>query len=91
MPNIKFKQPHTLLPFSTAKPRTFNALLCDGVTSTDFIVEDSTKTRLAADQLPRKSAAPPTPPLPELPKAKPWGVYAVVLLMGVMLGWLVGR
>jgi hypothetical protein len=27
------KKPHTLLPFSTAKPRTFNALLCDGVTA----------------------------------------------------------
>jgi ubiquinone biosynthesis protein len=45
--------------------------------------------RRAADQLPRKSAAPPTPPLPELPKAKPWGVYAVVLLVGVVMGWLV--
>jgi ubiquinone biosynthesis protein len=47
--------------------------------------------RRAAAKLPPTSAAPPSPPLPALPEARPWGIYALVLLVGVVMGWLVGR
>jgi ubiquinone biosynthesis protein len=47
--------------------------------------------RRAGEQLPHKSAAPPSPPLPALPAGKPWGLYGVILLVGALAGWLIGR
>lgn len=47
--------------------------------------------RRAGAQVPRTGAAPPELPLPELPAQKPFGIYAVMLLIGIILGWLLGR
>jgi ubiquinone biosynthesis protein len=47
--------------------------------------------RRAGEQVPRTGAAPPSPPLPELPPAKAWGLYAVISGAGLLLGWLIGR
>jgi ubiquinone biosynthesis protein len=47
--------------------------------------------RRAAEQVPRAGAAPPSPPLPELPNTRPWAIYGMILLAGAVIGWLLAR
>ncbi len=47
--------------------------------------------RRAGEQVPRQGAAPPLPPLPEVPAVIPWGWLSLTLLAGTGLGWLLAR